>query len=49
MEVKSRKFQLVVLTIDGEIAKTTRFGMDGTSGWDTDQDLSKLIIPWDQG
>ena len=24
-------------------------GVDWTSGWDTDQDLSKLIIPWDQG
>ena len=43
-------------TIGGEIAKMSflvdrrlAFDMDWTSGWDTDQDLSELIIPWNQG
>ena len=34
-----------IVLVDRRLA----FGMDWTSGWDTDQDLSKLIIPWDQG
>ena len=41
----SLDLKVPIVLVDRRLA----FGMDWTSGWDTDQDLSELIIPWNQG
>ena len=41
----SLDLKVPIVLVDRRLA----LGMDWTSGWDTDQDLSKLIIPWNQG